>query len=353
MEVDIVGVGLLADARDRHPLRGCILHQRFPGARNFLLSPSGKLARMRVLHEGGSKALSASVLLLGAGGQLGRLVRDAAAEPLRLQAFGSAELDITDVEQLRRACEAYQPDLIINTAAYTAVDQAESDQARAFAVNAQGPANLAAVAPPETRLVHVSTDFVFDGRSRRPYRPDDETAPLGVYGQSKLEGEQALLAARPDSTVLRTAWLYAAEGGNFLNTMLRLMATRDELRVVADQTGAPTSAHTLAEVIWRLALADAAGGVYHWTDGGSCSWYDFAMAIQEEALALGLLTDAIPVHPISSEDYPTPAQRPAYSVLDRSRTIDATGFRGRFWREELVRVLEMKAEKRIPERNPL
>lgn len=297
--------------------------------------------------------MSASVLLLGAGGQLGRLVRAAATESLRLQGFGSAELDITDAEQLRRACEQYQPDLIINAAAYTAVDQAEGDQARAFAVNARGPANLAAVAATDTRLVHVSTDFVFDGRSRRPYSPDDEPAPLGVYGQSKLEGEQALLKARPDSRVLRTAWLYAAEGSNFLNTMLRLMATRDELRVVADQTGTPTSAHTLAEVIWKLAFADAEGGLYHWTDAGSCSWYDFAVAIQEEALRLGLLTDTIPVLPIGSEDYPTPARRPAYSVLDRSRTIDATGFPGRPWREELVRVLEMKkAGERIIERNP-
>lgn len=291
------------------------------------------------------KVLSESVLLLGAGGQLGRLIRESAPPQVRLQAFGSAELDITDADQLQRACEAYQPTLILNAAAYTAVDRAETEQTRAFAVNAQGPANLAAVAAPTTRLLHVSTDFVFDGRLRRPYQPEDETAPLGVYGQSKLAGEQALLTARPDSQVLRTAWLYAAEGANFLNTMLRLMASRDELRVVADQVGAPTSAHTLAKVIWRLAFADAPGGIYHWSDGGSCSWYDFATAIQTEALALGLLEDVIPVLAITTAEYPTPAKRPAYSVLDRSRTCEVIACAGRSWQEELQAVLQLKQER--------
>ena len=293
--------------------------------------------------------MSESVLLLGAGGQLGTLIRESAPPQVRLQAFGSAELDITDQNQLQRACDTYQPDLIINAAAYTAVDRAETEQARAFAVNSQGPANLAAIAAPATRILHVSTDFVFDGglggRLRRPYKPEAETSPLGVYGQSKLAGEQALLAARPDSQVLRTAWLYAAEGANFLNTMLRLMASKDELRVVADQIGAPTSAHTLAKVIWRLAFADAPGGIYHWSDGGSCSWYDFAIAIQTEALALGLLEEAIPVSAITTAEYPTPAKRPAYSVLDRSRTCEVIACRGRSWQEELQAVLQLKQER--------
>jgi dTDP-4-dehydrorhamnose reductase len=178
--------------------------------------------------------------------------------------------------------------------------------------------------------VHVSTDFVFDGKASSPYAPDAPTRPLGVYGATKRDGE---IAAGADALIVRTAWVYAAAGNNFVRTMLRLMAERDEVRVVADQIGTPTHAASLARAIWALAAAGSTGH-YHWTDAGAASWYDFAVAIQEEALALGLLSRAVPIVPIRTVDYPTPAQRPAFSILDKTTTWAITG-PARHWRAEL------------------
>ncbi|HYM48447.1 MAG TPA: dTDP-4-dehydrorhamnose reductase, partial [Burkholderiaceae bacterium] len=212
---------------------------------------------------------------------------------------------------------------IINAAAYTHVDRAETEHQRAIAINADGPANLAAAARSvDARLIHVSTDFVFDGGSSRPYRPEDTAAPTSAYGLSKLEGERRVTAIGEQRVlIVRTAWLYAARGNNFVNTMLKLMRERQELRVVADQIGTPTWATTLARALWAAARRPALHGIYHWTDAGVASWYDFAVAIQEEALARKLLARAIPICPIRTEDYPTPAKRPAYSVLDKTRSV--------------------------------
>jgi dTDP-4-dehydrorhamnose reductase len=182
-------------------------------------------------------------------------------------------------------------------------------------------------------MVHVSTDFVFDGTANRPYRPDATPAPLSVYGATKLAGEMAVQKAHPSALIVRSAWIYGATGGNFVRTMLKLMATRSEVRVIADQIGTPTHAAGLARAIWALDAAQA-HGIFHWTDAGVASWYDFAVAIQEEAMALGLLATAVPVIPIPTEDYPTPARRPPMSILDKSTTWAITG-PARHWRQEL------------------
>ena len=188
------------------------------------------------------------------------------------------------------------------------------------------------------RLVHISTDFVFDGTLGRPYRPDDAPNPLGVYGATKLAGEQAVTTADPSALIVRTAWVHGPTGANFVATMLRLMAERERLGIVADQIGTPTHADGLADALWRLAAGDARGIVHH-TDAGVASWYDFAVAIREEALALGLLDRAAEVMPIATADYPTPARRPGIAVLDKTSGWAAAGIAPLHWRDGLRRAL--------------
>jgi dTDP-4-dehydrorhamnose reductase len=280
------------------------------------------------------------VLITGAGGQLGQALQSSAPAGTHIVAFGHAALDIADASAVSAAVVQHRPDLIINAAAYTAVDKAESDVMAARAINATGPANLAfAARDARARLVHVSTDFVFDGVSGMPYRPDAPTAPLGVYGATKREGEEAVFSAKPDALIVRTAWVYGSTGGNFVRTMLRLMMERDEVRVVADQIGTPTFASGLAGAIWALDEAGATG-IHHWTDSGAASWYDFAVAIQEEALALGLLSRRASVLPIPTTAYPTPARRPHYSVLNKEATFALLGRPAPHWRENLRRMLK-------------
>lgn len=273
-------------------------------------------------------------LVTGAGGQLGRALL--ASAPAGVEAIGldRAALDIGDGDAVAAAVRAHAPALILNAAAYTAVDRAESEAEAAARINAGGPAHLArAAAENGARLVHVSTDFVFDGAASHPYRPADPTAPLSVYGRTKRDGEDAALAAHADTLVVRTAWVYAAHRANFMETMLRLMAERETLGVVADQIGTPTHAASLAAALWTLA-ASPARGILHWTDAGVASWYDFAVAIREEAIAAGLPIRAHEVRPIATADYPTPAHRPAFSLLDKSEAWAITGA-ARHWREEL------------------
>lgn len=275
-------------------------------------------------------------LIVGAAGQLGRALVASAPPGVEVFAHGSAALDITDREAVNDAVEALQPDLIFNAAAYTAVDKAEGDEAAAYAVNAAAVGNLAnAARSAGARLVHVSTDFVFDGRAGMPYASDAPTNPLGAYGRSKRAGE---VAAGSEALIVRTAWVYAPEGGNFVRTMLRLMRERPEVRVVADQIGSPTYAPGLAAALWAMAGKQACG-VYHYTDAGVASWYDFAVAIQEEALVAGLLDTAVPVIPIATSDYPTPATRPYYSVLDKSSTFALLGGPTPHWRVNLRRMI--------------
>jgi len=216
------------------------------------------------------------------------------------------------------------------------VDKAESQPELAFAVNATGPGNLAAAAGEVgARFIHLSTDFVFDGAKSSPYRPDDRPNPLNIYGASKLAGEVAVREKSPGALIVRTSWLYAAHGHNFVKTMLRLLAEREQLQVVADQVGTPTWAGFLARALWAAAARPELRGIYHWSDAGVASWYDFALAIQEEALQLGLLSRAIPIEPITTAAYPTAALRPAYSVLDKSSAWRDLAIGGRHWRVAL------------------
>jgi len=276
------------------------------------------------------------VLLCGANGQLGAELRRAAPAWARLEATDRESLDVSDADAVLRLVERIRPRLILNAAAYTAVERAEDERELAFAVNARGPHNLArAAAAAGAKLVHVSTDYVFDGTSRRPYRPEDPVAPLGAYGASKAEGEKALGA---HSLVIRSSWLYGAHGANFVHTMLRLMSEREEVRVIADQVGSPTWARGLAHAIW-LATEASLAGMHHYADAGETSWHGFAAAILEEARALGMELRARRVIPIASSDYPSKVRRPAYSVLDCSALARALGIELVPWRDNLRRML--------------
>jgi dTDP-4-dehydrorhamnose reductase len=280
------------------------------------------------------------LLLTGATGQLGWEMQRCAPAGVELVATDRAALDIA-APDLEERVLAIAPRVIVNAAAYTAVDRAESEPAAAFAANAGGPAALARAATAlGARLLHVSTDFVFGTDAARPLATDAPTAPLGVYGASKLAGEERVREACPPALVLRTAWVYSAHGANFVKTMLRLMRERDAVRVVADQVGTPTWARGLAQAAWELALGPLEGRTLHWTDLGVASWYDFAVAIQEEALARGMLARAVPVEPIRTGDYPTPARRPAWSVLDKSETLALLRAPRLHWRVALRAMLD-------------
>lgn len=283
------------------------------------------------------------ILIAGANGQLGRdLIRRAGElDGLDLRALARDRLDITNATAAQRAIAEYRPDWVINAAAYTAVDRAESEPETAFAVNRDGAAHLAhAAATHGARLVQVSTDYVFDGELARPYRPDDPPNPLNVYGQSKLAGEQAVTAALGDrALILRTAWVYAAHGHNFLRSMLRLMAERDTLGVIEDQIGTPTSTLGLADTI-LAAVRHGITGTHHWTDAGVASWYDFAVAIQARTAALGLDTARCRIHPISWDHYPSAARRPLNSRLDKTRLRTELGRPGEPWPTALQTTLQ-------------
>jgi len=245
-------------------------------------------------------------------------------------------LDITDANAVDEVVGDLAPKVIINAAAYTAVDNAETDIDQAYAVNFHGISNLANSAKKHgASVVHVSTDFVFGSGDGTPYMLDANCAPDGVYGASKLAGEKALAEILPnDSVFVRTAWVYSSHGANFVKTMLRLMQEREELGVIADQIGSPTWAKSLAGALWQAARKNATGKL-HWTGAGVASWYDFAVAIYEEGRALGLLEKDVVIKPLTTEQYPTPAKRPAYSVLSLVDTWDALDCRADHWRVEL------------------
>lgn len=280
-------------------------------------------------------------LITGAGGQVARALVAAPPAGIAVVALSHRELDIADTGAVEARLKEIAPDVVINAAAYTGVDNAEKEPAVAQSGNEIGPLNLARAVSGlrACRLLHVSTDFVFDGRSATPYRPESETGPLSVYGRTKLDGESRVLASLANrAVVLRTSWVYDAGGRNFVRTMIRLMNERRAVRVVADQVGTPTSAHSVAEVLWRFAQHEACG-IFHWSDAGVASWYDFAVAIAEEGARLGIVPKDVEVTPIATEEYPTPAKRPAFSVLDKRATVAALGIKPVHWRVNLRRVL--------------
>lgn len=271
------------------------------------------------------------VLITGASGQVGRALLASAPDGADCIAPARAELDIAG-DGAARTIASIAPDLIINAAAFTAVDRAEEEREAAETVNADAVLRLAETGIP---LIHISTDYVFDGRLGRPARPDDRAHPINAYGETKLAGEKAALAA--GALVVRTAWVYATEGRNFVTTMLGRMREGHDLRIVADQVGTPTHAASLARAIWKLVEARPVG-VYHYTDAGVASWYDFAVAIAGEARELGLLDRNIAIAPITTEDYPTPAKRPHMSLLDCRAAWAVTGVPAH-WRVELRAML--------------
>ena len=282
------------------------------------------------------------VLITGAQGQVGCALLKSV--PAGVDAVGRSrdEMDIGDAQSVMISIQAHRPDLIINAGAYTAVDKAESEPELAERANTAGPHNLAVAARQAgVRLLHLSTDFVFDGMASTPYGTDAPTNPQSTYGRTKRGGEEAVRQILPDaSVVLRTAWVYAAQGNNFVRTMLRLMAAKGAVRVVADQIGTPTAAHSVAEVIWALAVRPDVSGTYHWTDAGVASWYDFAVAIAEESAVIGLLPAGVRIDAIATEEYPTPAKRPRYSVLDKRALLAKLSVPARHWRSNLRSVLK-------------
>ncbi len=277
--------------------------------------------------------------MVGGGGQVGRAVMATIPAHHEATAKTRVELDIGDEAAVTALLAETGARWLINAAAYTAVDLAEDQPEQATAINDTAVGVLArAASQARCRLIHLSTDFVFDGASNRAYLPTDQPNPLSVYGATKWAGEGRALGGT--GIVLRTSWVYAAQGRNFVLTMLRLMRERPEVKVVCDQIGAPTFAPSLARAIWGFIDADALPGIYHWTDLGVASWYDFAVAIQEEALVRGLLTRAVPVVPIKSAAYPTRARRPAFSVLDTDSARAAVAVPASHWRSNLRMMMD-------------
>ena len=277
-----------------------------------------------------------NILITGANGQLGKALAVCVPEGYEAIVADRQVLDIADADSVDAWFGLNSPDGVINAAAYTAVDKAESEADLAKAANTVGPKNLAvSAARLDIPMVHVSTDFVFDGHTGAPYKAEDDTNPLGVYGLTKRDGESQVLAANgAKAAIIRTAWVYDAGGSNFMMTMLRLMKEKDSIGVVADQIGTPTYVRGLAQACWAT-LGKELSGIYHWTDAGVASWYDFAVAIQEEALAIGLLEKSIPIAPLTTTDFPTPATRPSNSVLDKTESWKAMGITAPHWRSNL------------------
>lgn len=279
------------------------------------------------------------ILLTGANGQVGwEIARRAGRHDIL--ALDRAGLDIVDAEAVRRVAWENRPAVVINAAAYTAVDRAEQEPEQAFAVNRDGPAHLAAsCARQGIPLLHISTDYVFDGKQNRPYREDDPTSPLGVYGRSKWEGEEAIRRIHAGHVILRASWVFGEHGNNFVKTILRLARERDALRVVADQRGCPTYAGAIAVALLTIAERMAAGrddwaGTVHFCGAPATTWWDFAQAIVARARAYTPLR-AREITPITTQDYPTPAQRPAYSILACDRLQQHYGLAPPDWRDGL------------------
>lgn len=280
-------------------------------------------------------------MIVGENGQLGKTLMHTAPSTVTAFALDIPDFDITDVSQVNQTVAAERPAVIVNASAYTAVDRAEQEVELAFQVNAKGPRHLALAAKKSgARLIHVSTDYVFDGSACTPYAPDAPCSPLGVYGKSKREGERNVLDVLDDAVIIRTAWLYSQYANNFVKTMLGLMKEKPELNVVADQVGGPTWATTLAGAIWQIVAKPDLKGILHWTDAGVTSWYDFAVAISEEAKSRGLIEKVIPIHPIPTSEYPTPAKRPAYSVLDCTASWRALSIQPVQWRVALRKMMD-------------
>ena len=281
------------------------------------------------------------ILLTGTTGQLGQELQQTLASLGKVTGVNRQSLDLVQPDKVRQAIREVKPDLIVNAAAYTAVDKAETETELAKAINGMAPTIMAEEAQRlEAVLIHVSTDYVFDGRKNTPYTEEDTPNPINAYGQSKLLGEEGVQKTCDRHIILRTAWVYGTYGkGNFVKTMLRLGAEREELRVVVDQVGTPTWTGDLAWAIAQLGQK-ASPGIYHFTNSGAISWYDFAVAIFEEAQQLDFPLKVQRVVPITTSEFPTPAPRPAYSVLSSKKISAVLGTHPPHWRQSLRQVLK-------------
>jgi len=287
----------------------------------------------------------AEVQLTGCKRQLDRALLVSIPPEITVIPMARESLDLADANACREVVRNHQPGWVLNAGAYTAVDRAESEADLALKVNAGAPEAFAeALAETGGRLLQISTDFVFNGQQGSPYRPEQARDPLGVYGATKAEGERRVEEVLPAERrcLLRTSWVYGPVGQNFCLPMLRLhrlkAATADSLGVIADQVGCPTATHTLAAACWQV-IQRQINGIHHWSDAGAASWYDFAVAIGELAVSQGLLPTAATVRPIGTEDYPTPARRPAYSLLDCRSTRSILDLPSPHWRAALAQVL--------------
>lgn len=289
------------------------------------------------------------ILLTGLNGQVGQELQRTLAPLGEVIGVGRETMDLAQATSIRQAIREARPDVIVNAAAYTAVDKAETETELAHSINGIAPQIMAEEAQQlGAALFHISTDYVFDGRKNTPYLEDDAPNPLGVYGKSKLVGEEGIRQKSDRYIILRTAWVYGTYGkSNFVKTMLRLFASRDEVRVVADQVGTPTWASDIASAIATLLpqlcpeqpQESPLTGIYHFTNSGMSSWYDFAIAIFEEAKQLGFPLKVQRIVPITTSEYPTPAQRPAYSVLSGKKVSAALGTYPPYWRDGLRQML--------------
>jgi dTDP-4-dehydrorhamnose reductase len=282
-----------------------------------------------------------NIVVIGKSGQLAWELAQLSDEATTIICLGRNQIDISCEQSITNVLLKHHAHAVINASAYTAVDKAESDKENAYKINALAVENIAkACKGLSLHLVHISTDFVFNGDKGSPYHTGDPIEPLGVYGASKAQGELAIRNMIPQqSCIIRTSWVYSTHGNNFVKTMLKLMAEKNELSIISDQIGSPTYANNLAKAC-LLAAKSKICGIHHWTDAGVASWYDFAIAIQEIAINKGLLSSAIPIKPIRTIDYPTPAARPSYSVLDKtSCNTDFADLSLIHWRTQLSNMM--------------
>lgn len=281
------------------------------------------------------------VLVTGGTGQLGYCLQHTAPATIELIAPGRKELDLSDSQKIAAYLAGLDVDAVINAAAYTAVDKAEEEPELAYQINAEAVKLLSAYCDAKNiPLLQVSTDFVFDGKQSHLYAPTDKTDPLGIYGQTKLKGEGFALEGGDNHYIVRTGWLYCEHGQNFVKTMLRLARERELLSVVADQVGTPTYAANLAKMLWRLLELRPREKVFHFSDAGVASWYDLAQAVFEKAVEHGLLAKVPELKPIPSSEYPTPAERPVFSVLDKRQSWGLLQVPADHWRSALDEMLK-------------